>query len=263
MRNALLGMCGVVAAVSVAGSALGAADINGGTSWGGWQSVGQSNDLGRWGVGPTTGGYSIYTTSFFFANQTVTGSPVGSADLSGWGVGARILGVGIQGPNIVAAQGPFFKFDLNSDSYQAASTVGGNDGAVGTGFSGHVGDFNVQVNGDNNAAYQPNFISVLTTDGTFWGGTAAFQGYGQGIPPIYARSFFDVANGSLQVLFNLDLLSGSLGIGTIGNSFRMVTAAGADGGQLTQSVFDVNVVPAPGALALLGVAGLMGRRRRN
>ena len=264
MRTSSTFISGAVAAVAVAGSAMAStAVINGGASWTGWTSVGQSNALGIWVNGPTTappaGGYSIYTTSFLFANQPVTGSPSGSPDLSGWAVGARILGVGIQGPHVVAGQGPIFKFDLGSDSYRPATSVGGTDGVGAFTVTGHVGDFNVQVNGDNNIAYQPNIINVLTSNGVYWGGTGAFAPVSN--PTTYARSFFDVANGSMQVLFNLDLLSGSGGIGTIpAGTFNMVVAAAGASGVVTESFL---VVPAPGAVALLGAAGLVGSRRRR
>ncbi len=275
MRISSLLMTGAVAAAAVAGSAMGApAVLDGGVSWTGWQTLGQSTDQGLWATGQTTGVYDIYTTSFFLDNQTVTptAGTSGSADLNGWSTGARILGVGIKnvsGMPVYSGSGhwafsPFFKFDLAKDSYQAASTVGGTDGRTSSGTYAHAGDFNVQLNGDfGGFPYQPNFISVYTSDGSFWtgGSSASFQGNAFGVPVTYARSWFNPNNGSLQVLFNLDLLSGNSalgGIGAIGNNFRM-----SIDGLTTNSVFDVSVVPTPGALALLGAAGLVGSRRRR
>jgi MYXO-CTERM domain-containing protein len=275
MRISALLMTGAVAAVAVAGSAMASgAVINGGTSWTGWQTVGRSTDQGIWANGATTGVYDIYTTSFLYAGETVTptAGTSGSADTSGWSTGARVLGVGmknISGMPVYGGSGPwafspFFKFDLAKDSYQAASTFGGTDGRTSSSTFARTGDFNVQLNGDfGGFLYQPNFVSVYTSDGSFWtgGGAATFQGNAFGIPVTYARSWFNPDNGSLQVLFNLDLLSGNGalgGIGTIGNNFRM-----SIDGITTSTVFDVTVVPAPGALALLGAAGLVGSRRRR
>jgi hypothetical protein len=56
----------------------------------------------------------------------------------------------------------------------------------------------VQLNGDHSFLYQPNFISVYTSDGSFWtnGPSATFQGYEFGVPLTYARSWFSPDNGS-------------------------------------------------------------------
>jgi hypothetical protein len=64
------------------------------------------------------------------------------------------------------------------------------------------------------------------------------------------------------MLFNLDTLENTRGIGAIGNEFRIMTAVNS-GSTDNRSVLDVSIVPAPGALALLGAAGLLGTRRRR
>ena len=254
-----------------------AQDINGGTSWGGWQDRGQSTDLGIYASGSTTGVYDIYTTSFLFDGQTVSGSPAfgpfhtGPMDLSGWNAGARIFGVGIEavsGVPVFSGSGawpifPVITFDLASDSYQAASTVGGTDGRTSPTTYARAGDFSVQLNGDNNKAYRPNGMLVHTDDGSFWGGTGSFTSFfntdlNTTVWP-HVRSFYDPSNGSWQALFNLDTLQTIPGFGTIGDDFRIgINSVGG-----TVAVLDVGGIPTPGAMAVLGLAGLAAARRRR
>ncbi len=276
----------LLASLALAGAASAQSiDINGGSSWNGWDLRGQSTDQGIYGSGSTTGVYDIYTTSFLFDGQTVSGSPAfgggfsAPMDLSGWNSGARILGVGVRtvsGLPVWSGSGPwamspFIHFDLDSDSYQAASTVGGADGRTSSSAYAHAGDFNVQLNGDYNVLYRPSGMYLYTDDGTFWGGSGSFTNFGGSTPNHattvwpHVRSFFDPSNGSWQVLFNLDTLQTTPGFGTIGNDFRIVTHLfnGQPGFDTTAGVLDVSVIPAPGAMALLGLAGLAGARRRR
>ena len=72
LRAAIVG--GVLAMAS-AGAALAApVDINGGTSWGGWTSKGQSNQLGVYAGGSENAVYEVYSTAFSFNNNSVAGS---------------------------------------------------------------------------------------------------------------------------------------------------------------------------------------------
>ena len=284
MKNSrILGTLSLAATLALAGTASAqSVDINGGSSWGGWDLRGQSNQQGIYGSGSAGIVYELYTTSFLFNGQTVSGSPAfGGAftapmDLSGFQTGARILGVGVRAVSGLPAwsgsgpwaTNPFVIFDLNKDSYSAASTVGGTDGRASPSTYGHAGDFNVQANGDYNNLYRPNVMTVFTDNGTFWGGSGSFTGYA-GSSPTHAttlwpdvRSFFDPSNGSWQMLFNLDTLENTRGIGAIGNEFRIMTAVNS-GSADNRSVLDVSIVPAPGAFALLGLAGLAGARRRR
>jgi len=269
--------CAAVAGLAVSTASASVIDINGGASWGGWQARGQSTDLGIYASGSTTGVYDIYTTSFLFDGQTVSGSPAfgggftAPMDLSGWNAGARIFGVGIEavsGVPVWSGSGPwdvrpFITFDLASDSYQAASTVGGTDGRTSPSTYARAGDFNVQLNGNNSFAYRPNGMAVYTDDGSFWGGTGSFTSFfntdlNTTVWP-HVRSFYDPSNGSWQALFNLDTLQTIPGFGTIGDDFRIgINAVGG-----TVAVLDVGVIPTPGAAALFGFAGLAAIRRRR
>ncbi|MDV7402275.1 hypothetical protein RZS08_63215, partial [Arthrospira platensis SPKY1] len=49
-----------IAAFSVSAASGSNIDINGGTSWGGWDFRGQSTDEGIWAAGITSGVYEIY-----------------------------------------------------------------------------------------------------------------------------------------------------------------------------------------------------------
>ena len=286
MKNAsIIASLSLAASLALAGSASASIDINGGSSWGGWSLRGQSTDQGIYGSGATTGVYDIYTTSFLFNGQTVSGSPAfgglhgAPMDLSGWNPGARILGVGVRtvsgfpvwsgsGP---WAMSPFIHFNLDSDSYQAASTVGGTDGRTSSSTYAHAGDFNVQLNGDYNNLYRPNFMALYSYNGSFWGGSGSYTSFAGSTPNHattlwpHVRSFFNPSNGSWQVLFNLDTLQTTPGFQAIGNDFRIVTHLfnGGPGFDTTAGVLDVSVIPAPGAMALLGLAGLAGARRRR
>lgn len=56
-----------------------AVDINGGSSWGGWNHRGNSRDVGIWGARSTTRSYEIYTTVFTFGDDAITGGWTGGA----------------------------------------------------------------------------------------------------------------------------------------------------------------------------------------
>jgi hypothetical protein len=261
-----------------------AADINGGSSWGGWTSAGQSTNLGIWAAGSTSGVYELYTTSFIYSGQSVTGSPLGDTNLTGFATGSRILGLGIRGvsglpaynPPAVWPMFPTFLFDLQQNSYNAATSVGGSDGRTAPATYGHTGDFNIQVNGDFNNAYRPNVLTLQTTDGTFWGGAGTFTGYGGGnagqLQTIIwpnVRSFYVPSNGSLQVMFNLDGLQSSVpGIGTIGSNLGVVyVVPAAGGGDTRASISNITVVPEPTTFVLAtlatGLMALIARKRKR
>ena len=254
----------IVASLAVAGGASASVDINGGLSWNGWQLNGTSTTLGIYGGGSTDNVYEVYTTLFTFNGNSVTGSPAGSANLlagaystGSFANGNRILGVGIRrisGAGVVGGGAGSVRFDVGNDSYSAASSVGGTDGKVSSTAYASAGDFNTQFYGTN---FTPSTLVVFSGPGAFTtlpsgsnGGDFAFRG------------FYQAANESYQLLFDLTAMPalysnvGGNAVGTLGEIFTM-SIRGAGNTDV------VVTVPAPGALALLGVAGLVGARRRR
>jgi hypothetical protein len=262
MKNSIA--IGALALAAIAGSASAVVDINGGLSWNGWQLNGTSNTLGIYGGGSTDNVFEVYTTLFTFNGNSVTGNPTGSANLlagaysaGSFANGNRILGVGIRrisGAGLVGNGAGIVRFDVANDSFSAASSVGGTDGRVSSTLYSDAGDFNTQFYGTN---FTPSTLVVFTGPGAFTtlpsgnnGGDFAFRG------------FYQAANESYQLLFDLTAMpnlysnvNGSA-IGTLGDTFTM-SIRGAGNTDV------VVTVPAPGALALLGLGGLLAARRRR
>lgn len=135
-----------------------AVSLNGGTSWEGWESKGLSNQLGVYGKGSTTNVYEVYTTIFSFNNDSMSGGAVGggpTGGATGFGTGTnssgafangnRIFGVGVRRVGGLAIGGiRTIKFDLDGDSFAAASSVGGSDGKTSFSTYSEYKDFTVQ-----------------------------------------------------------------------------------------------------------------------
>jgi hypothetical protein len=266
-------------------------DINGGNSWAGWNSVGNSQTSGTWVQGSTSRTYDIYSTYFVLnAGQTVggtriangaagdgvgyTGETAGSLFSGAWQAGDRIVGMGVQYTGTTRGSTFFFHRDAGGNNIAAASSFGANDGV----FSHDVGDsssYMTTVAG--NPRGQVRQYSVWNgfsqngspEEGNFnvpYGNmpTAAFP----------TRSFAVLDNGSMnritsaQFFINIDAILRSNGGATYGDGdFGLDTRFGfwegdqvGPGGGFTQQIF---AIPAPGALALLGLAGLAGARRRR
>ena len=273
-------------------------DINGGNSWAGWNSVGNSQTSGTWVKGSTSRTYDIYSTYFVLnAGQTVGGTriagysapytPYAAGDGVGytgdladslfsgvWQAGDRIVGMGVQYTGTTRGSTFFFHRDAGGNNIAAASSFGANDGV----FSHDVGDsssYMTTVAG--NPRGQVRQYSVWNgfsqngspEEGNFnvpYGNmpTAAFP----------TRSFAVLDNGSMnritsaQFFINIDAILRSNGGATYGDGdFGLDTRFGfwegdqvGPGGGFTQQIF---AIPAPGALALLGLAGLAGARRRR
>ncbi|MEY2713348.1 MAG: hypothetical protein RL005_1570 [Planctomycetota bacterium] len=272
--NLLAGVSGVVVAVALAGSASAVTvDTNGGASWGGWTATGVSNELGTWASGATGGAvYRIYQTVFTFDNNamslgsgyagnTFTGGP-------GFASGNLIYGLGIERVSGTGNLGTLtIGFDLGNDSYQAASSVGGTDGRVSTSSWSQYQDFNVQfgattgasqygVQQGNGSSYggSSNFVN----SGNSGGLTFAFRGAGNGLN---YQMFFDISY--MNANYTLAGAGSAPTIGTIGEFFRLSVDVGMGSAGAARTAVQSVQVPAPGAIALLGAAGLMGRRRRN
>lgn len=291
MKLSCLTLSGCVAVVSVAASASASIDINGGTSWGGWNSLGQSVSTGIWAGGTTARNFEIYTTVFTFNNNTVSGSPTqpgfgprdfaaGSNSPGAFQNGNLIFGLGLRmtgGQSILGHN--FVGFSLGSNNLQAASSIGATDGRANMRENGRQGDFVTWIDGVGGG---PSEVAALKQDGFGPGTPSSIISNLSGGNLAYDFAFrsFQVGptNGSVQMFFDFTAMqalygaggpfsgawsNGPAAIGTIGSSITISlyndnqtwTAGSA-------SVFGV-AVPAPGALALFGAAGLRRSRRRS
>lgn len=270
-----------------------APDINGGTSWNGWTSEGLSNQVGVFGSGSTTAVYEVYSTVFSFNNNSVSGGPTGGGSTggaTGFGTGSfstgaftngdTILGVGVRvvSGGSITGFSPTVRFDLDADSYQAATSVGGSDGRTSSGTYSEYKDFTVQFNGSNWAG---STLNAQAGAGSFYGGPSNFKtiasGYGSGTSEDWAfRAFAQTAGaGSYQMFFDLTAMqalygpnafgvSGFPGIGSFGNPVRV----SLNGLGSNSVVIETPTVPVPEPetyamlLAGLGVLGAVARRRQ-
>ena len=251
----------VIAGTTAAASAQ--LDINGGTSWTGWTSQGNSLTTGFWGAGSTSSDFDVYTSVFNFDSSihTVSGSPFGSAGFGGTGFanGNLILAIGIglnNGDATLAV--PTIKFDTdNNNGFAPASSVGALDGAVSSALQ-TIGDFNQQFNGTRSQDGTPSFYglhqggSVLDSQQTF------------GVDAGPTRSFYDINGGGYQLFLDLTEYQASFGAGPFGSTASFVLASGDLGNQgLTQVVVGNIAIPTPASAALLGFAGIAAARRRR
>ncbi len=249
-------------------------DINGGTSWTGWEYRGKSTDLGIWARGSTTNVYEIYTTQFAFNNNVVTGSPSGSVGFSpgplspgAFQNGNRILGVGIRrisGANSVGGTSGagIVRFDLGNDSYSAASSVGGTDGRASSTSFASKGDFNTQFYGTGSS---PTSFLVFAGPGDFRsagnGGDHAFRSFSKNLGTANAsyQMFFDLT--AIPSVYSGGVFTGNYTVGTIGDDITLSIRGFGD----TDAVLSVSSVPEPSSLLLVGSVMGMGvlRRRRS
>jgi hypothetical protein len=277
-------------------------DIDGGNSWAGWNSVGNSQTSGTWVQGSTTRTYDIYSTYFVLnAGQTVGGTRIAgysapytpyaagdgvgyTGDLANslfsgvWQAGDRIVGMGIQYSGTTRGSTFFFHRDAGGSNIAAASSFGANDGVstfdVGDSVSymttlagnprGQVRHYQIW-NGfsQNGTPPEGNFTAPYS-----WNANPAFGP--TPFPDFPTRTFAVLDNGSMdltksvQYFVNIDAILRSNGGATFGDGdFGPNTRFGfweGHAGEFSQQIF---AIPAPGAIALLGLAGLAGARRRR
>jgi hypothetical protein len=284
-------------ALSFAASSEAAVDINGGSSWGGWDSRGNSLAVGLWGSGSTTRSYDVYTSTFIFNNNAPTGgtqvskagTPVGFAQgassTGAFANGNTILGIGLDLNGAASTKGStFVTFGLQGNAYQPASALGATDGRADSDTWANKNDFVFYFDGTTGAG--PSNLAVYTSDGTAQGGTGSYSSLtGTGVGFDYATRMFrnGEAGGSIQMFFDLTAMqdlygggpnaitsgwtAGQQKIGPIGNNLNMYVwnGSGADGGNV---VFNVatGAVPEPATWAMMifgfGLAGSLIRRRR-
>ena len=279
------------AAVSLVGSAASAqvVDINGGNSWGGWNMAANSQTSGVWVAGSTNRTYDIYRTYFVLnASQTVggtrladgaagngtayTGDTASSLFTDSWQAGDRIIGMGINYTGTTRGSTFFFKTDTGGNNIQAASSFGAGDGVIsfdkGDSSSYIVSTSNVA--GSRGRVLQYSIWTGYSPNGSPESGNYIYP-YGQATSlAMPTRSFTVLQSGSgilstsIQWFINIDAVLRSNGGATYGDGdFGPNTRFGfleGDSAGLSEQIF---AIPAPGALALVGLAGVVGKRRRR
>lgn len=283
----------VVALAACASVHAGVVDMNGGSSWSGWDFISNGQTSGVWVQGQTNRTFDIYRTQFTLdASQVLGGNRLadgavgngldytgdsGSSLFSGsWQAGDRIIGVGVNYTGGTRCTTAYLQIDVFGDNIAPASSFGASDGA----FSHDVGDTASYI---TSMPWNPGRFQ--TKQYTIWTGPSSGGGAKEGnfITPYGAtptldmptRSFAILESGStlralsLQMFINLDAILRSNGGATYGdgNFFAPGTRIGFYEGDQTISDFastnQIFAIPAPGALALLGLAGLAGQRRRR
>ena len=280
---ALAGFSAAVVCSTVHGGVI---DINGGSSWGGWTNMGNSRTAGMWAQGSTTRDYNVYSTLFTLeAAQTVGGTrlsegSVGSGTgyagdtqaslFSGsWQAGDSILGVGLQYTGAARLATIWVHVDWAGDSLMAAPAVGAGGGT----YQANAGDLSIySLGGNASERFQSKQYSMFTAQSD--GSSNFITPYGMHASVASpARSFAVLASGSGslatsgQYFINLDAIrrsngGASFGEGLLGASTKVGLMEADANWDLTQQVF---TLPAPGAMALCGVAMLapLGMHSRN
>jgi hypothetical protein len=278
----------IISAIATCATAHGGVvDINGGSSWGGWSRVGNSQTSGMWMAGSTVRRFDIYATTFSLeASQTVGGNRVADGSAGNglsyagdtqaslfdgsWRVGDRIAGIGIRYTDASQTRMFFMLVDWAGDSMRAASSFGVMDGL----YAANAGDLSIytaeSAGGDRFRATQYG----VATDPNPQGGSSIAPYGTVATTASPARAFAILGNGSAnsaisaQYFLNLDAIlrsngGATFGEGVLGPATKFGLAEGQLGTDFTMQMFSI---PAPGAFALLGaalVAPLRPRSRRG
>jgi len=239
----------VAAAVAVAGSAnqTFAATLD----FTGWTSYGASNVQGTWArFNLTATPYNIYTRSFVYDGSSLAGSAFSAGDV--------IVAIGADSvTGWTGFGGTGWKFQIGGTPTQpwyAGNVAANTSGRSSIGGSA-AGSFTLQ---SSNSGLDLNLLKVMQSGNTMSSG--AF---------LQSSTFARVGTESMQIYLNTSTLSaesqllGQPAIPAFTPGSTINTAFYAVDGSLQETLVNITVVPAPGALALLGVAGLAGGRRRR
>ncbi|MFN5708737.1 MAG: PEP-CTERM sorting domain-containing protein [Planctomycetota bacterium] len=282
MKNLILAALVALLAIFTSSSPANASfvTLNGGSSWGGWSSVGNSKTSGTWVLGSMGTGvldrtYNIYSTSFVLnAGQTASGTGNNTASLfsGSWQAGDRIVGLGIEYTGTSRGQDFYFHRDTGAVNIKAATSYGAGDGML----SFDVGDSSSYI---NNNSY-PGLVRQYSVFNGYSanGGSNFITPWGTGghnlQMPVRSFTVQDMSNTnkskSVQFLMNIDAILRSnggetYGEGSFGSTLRLGFMELEAGGGVSQQVFAVQAVPEPGASAVLclGLASFASRFRRR
>lgn len=257
--------------------------INGGSSWGGWQFLGDSTTDGLWAAGATNRPYDVYRTEFTLdVSQTVTGTRLDNnftvgdgssytgnqaADIfaGDWQVGDIIAGFGAQYDAGFSTRRIFVGFDFDTNNFRSASSVGSIDG-IRDGET--AGDVSVTPSSNSrwlvNANTYSVFSSPLASSNPF---TTALA------HPVRVYAIASTSNLnaiSYQFLYNISAANRA---GNAGGAFSSATSVrilelfetGVDSVNSAQ-VMDGVTIPEPASWAMMiagfGLTGAAMRRRR-
>lgn len=199
-------------------------DLNGGTSWEGWDRVSDACDDRYWVSGSPTRTYEVYRTRFLLRpDQTVTadwlldGAPGNGVDIvgtvgplleDGWEPGDRIVGVGVAYTGSTRLAGPvFFQVDYDGNTLIPASRCGAEDSVLSFDAGDTSSYFPQRRSGLVRLNYQYSVFTGFSAIGSD-NLTIVHQGFGPPYGP--SRSFVVIATGSTdeavsgQFLLNLD-----------------------------------------------------------
>ena len=273
-----------MALTTAAGLAGAAPSIDGGSSWTGWTSGGNSLTLGNYVRGDGVFAFDMYSTAFSLS--------AGSGLLGGgWQEGDAVLALGgsitqgVTNNNLSQSVRIVTKFGTDATAWSASTFVatGGNgqgsfsggaggDGAILLGTDGPTqgpGNLNPTTGGSNTSIFvgpgapgAGNFYEMPLAERYNAGSTASYS------TDIGKLIFlFDANNilSSWQVFLNQSMLSDQLGPGglvpELGDRAVMTLQRSTSSSLFTDSL--ITVVPTPGTAGLLGLAGLAALRRRR
>jgi hypothetical protein len=263
-------------------------DINGGNSWGGWKSVGNSQTSGIWVVGNTNRTFNIYSSSFVLgAGQSIGGTrlPDGStgngSSYSGdtstslfndsWRAGDRIMGIGIGYTGTTRGNTFFFHTDKGGNNIIPASSFGAGNGKL-TFDAGDTSSYLLTNYNDSSRARvrQYSVFNGFSADG----GSNYTIPYGQSPTTLMpVRSFAVLDSGStnvksIQFFINADAVlrsNGGVGFGESDITATTTNFGFFEGGATgnSEQVFRIAAVPEPASMIVLGAGAFALLRRRS
>jgi len=262
-----------------------AQSVDGGASWSGWTSGGNSLALGNYVRGNGLFDYEMYTTAFSLSG----GSPLLG---TGWQAGDSVLAIGglinqaALNENLSQSVRLVAKFGTDANAFSASTFVptGGNGNGSFSGGAGGDGAILIGTDGPTNGPGHLNPTTTGTNTSIFVGPGAPGPGvvYTMPISQRYDSGsvdtsittdigkfvfLFDSGNvlSSWQIFLNRSLLADVLPAGEevpdLGHRAIMTLQRSTSSTLFTDSL--ITVVPTPSSAALLGLAGLAAARRRR